>query len=174
MAQQRATIILSSDTRQAEAGINRVNSGLTDSKTKALELSTAFNQMNLSIAGSSSTLGALRNLLNTLGLGVAVHQLTEYMDAWQNLNARLKLVTNSYQEFQTAQKGVFDIAQQTRQGLKESTNTDDATNVIRWFGICLVTKVEDSDPIDSMVMSKATCPVQDGQVRGASSSTLFD
>jgi tape measure domain-containing protein len=122
MAQQRATIILSSDTRQAEAGISRVNSGLSDSKTKALELSTAFNQMNLSIAGSSSTLGALRNLLNTLGLGVAVHQLTEYMDAWQNLNARLKLVTNSYQEFQVAQKGVFDIAQQTRQGLKETAD----------------------------------------------------
>jgi tape measure domain-containing protein len=120
MAQQRATIILSSDTRQAEEGINRVNSGLTESKTKALELSTAFNQMNLSIAGSSSTLGAMRNLLGTLGLGVGIQQLTQYADAWANLNARLKIVTNSYQEFQTAQKGVFDIAQQTRQSLKET------------------------------------------------------
>jgi hypothetical protein len=69
-----------------------------------------------------------------------------------------------------ADKGLYA----NRVFVKESTNTDDATNVIRWFGICLVTKVEDSDPIDSMVMSKATCPVQDGQVRGSSSSTLFD
>ncbi|MDD5227193.1 MAG: tape measure protein [Methylococcales bacterium] len=122
MAQQNATLVINANTQDAENGLRRVGVGMQENRRGALELSSAFNSMNLAIAGSSGALGALRNLLGTLGLGVGIHQLAEYMDSWANLNARLKLVTNSFQEFQASQKGVFDIAQSTRQGLKETAD----------------------------------------------------
>jgi tape measure domain-containing protein len=122
MAQNRTTLVIDSDTRGAESGVRRLATEMSGAKRLATDLSGAFNSLNSSITGTGGALGAMRNLLGTLGLSVGIHELTQYMDAWVNLNARLKLVTNSFQEFKTAQQGVFDIAQSTRQGLKETAD----------------------------------------------------
>ena len=108
MAQNRTTLVIEANTTSAEAGIRRMANEMGSMQRMAMEM--------------QGTLRSLGGVLSGFGLSLGIQQVTQYMDAWMNLNARLKLVTNSFQEFKTAQQGVFDIAQQTRQGLKETAD----------------------------------------------------
>jgi tape measure domain-containing protein len=133
--QNRTTLVIDANTQGAQEGVKRLATDMQGAKRQATDLATEFNRLNLAISGGSSAFGALRNLLGSLGFGLAIHDIANYMDAWMNLNARLKLVTSSFQEFKTAQQGVFDIAQSTRQGLKETADLYyKVTDAVKGFG----------------------------------------
>ena len=80
-------------------------------------LTRQLNHLNLAVAGSSSTLGAFRNLMGTLGISIGAGQLAQYMDAWVNLAARLKLATNNTTELKVAQEAVVSISKESRMSL---------------------------------------------------------
>lgn len=66
--------------------------------------------------------GALRGTLAGISSGLAVRAILQAADGYNNLNARLRLVTRSATEFAAAQRGVFEIAQGTRSGLTETAD----------------------------------------------------
>jgi len=80
-------------------------------------LTRQLNHLNLAVAGSSSALGAFRNLMGTLGISIGAGQLAQYMDAWVNLAARLKLATNNTTELKVAQEAVVNISKESRMSL---------------------------------------------------------
>jgi tape measure domain-containing protein len=80
-------------------------------------LTRQLNNLNLAVAGSSSALGAFRNLMGTLGISIGAGQLAQYMDAWVNLAARLKLATNNTTELKVAQEAVVNISKESRMSL---------------------------------------------------------
>ena len=57
-------------------------------------------------------------MLGALAVGNLVHQA----DAWNSINARLKLATSSTEEFQFAQKSLFDISQRTTTSFADNAN----------------------------------------------------
>ena len=57
-------------------------------------------------------------MVGALAVGNLVHQA----DAWNMINARLKLATSSTEEFQFAQKSLFDISQRTTTSFADNAN----------------------------------------------------
>lgn len=63
----------------------------------------------------------LKGLIAGLGAGYLVKQFVDMADAMTLSAARLKLATASAEEFERAQKAVYDIAQQNNIGLREAS-----------------------------------------------------
>jgi lambda family phage tail tape measure protein len=78
---------------------------------------------------SESAAATLRNSIRGLGAafggigsGLIVRELIRQADLYSTLNARLRLVTGSTNQFQAAQVALFNIAQNTRTGLEQTTD----------------------------------------------------
>jgi lambda family phage tail tape measure protein len=78
---------------------------------------------------SESAAATLRNSIRGLGgafgaigSGFVVRELIRQADLYSTLNARLRLVTGSTNDFQAAQVALFNIAQNTRTGLEQTTD----------------------------------------------------
>lgn len=96
---------------------------LSKSRAEAAASASAHDSLaasqNKAAAASNALGGATRVLgqaLGALGLAVSVRELVSMADAYTNINSRLGLVTSSTRELASAQKQLFDIAQETRTG----------------------------------------------------------
>lgn len=63
---------------------------------------------------ATSSLGGLRQLLQSLGVLLGARQLIEYADGWALVQGRLALVTGSTVELAAVTNKLFDLAQETR------------------------------------------------------------
>lgn len=96
-------------------------------------VNTAAQKSNASLNAQKATLTSLNKGFNTLqnqvkGLATAylslqgIRTLANFADEYVNLNARLKVVTNSTDEFVTAQRAVRMIADETYSSLEATAN----------------------------------------------------
>ena len=87
------------------------------------KLSSSSNNTEKSTKSLSSGFGALSSVIAGVSIGVLAKQFINTADAMTNVNNQLKLVTNSTEELASAQKGLFDIAQRTRQDYTSTAQT---------------------------------------------------
>lgn len=70
----------------------------------------------------SSLTRSVSNYASVMVGALAVGNLVHQADAWNSINARLKLATSSTEEFQFAQKTLFDISQRTTTSFADNAN----------------------------------------------------
>lgn len=79
----------------------------------------AINAQNSAVSSLSRSVSNYASVMvGALAVGNLVHQA----DAWNSINARLKLATSSTEEFQFAQKSLFDISQRTTTSFADNAN----------------------------------------------------
>lgn len=61
-----------------------------------------------------SSLGQLKTLMLSMGVGFGISEIIKYTDTWANLQGRLSLVTDSYNQMKQVQSELFTISQRTR------------------------------------------------------------
>jgi tape measure domain-containing protein len=74
-----------------------------------------------SASSVASVLGNLRGLFAGLSVGLLAKQFIELADSFSLVQARLRLATQSQQEFAEASKAIYEIAQRNSLGLQEAT-----------------------------------------------------
>ena len=105
------TLTLAVDSRQvrgAATDLDRMSRSGKDVETVSGKLQRSF--------------GALKGVLAGVSASLVVRQIVQAADAYSSLNARLALATKSAQEFTNAQRALFNISQQTRVGLEQTTD----------------------------------------------------
>lgn len=105
MAVQESRLVISIDARNAERTAKALNSelqGITNNGNKAVSQTNALGTSMQALAGY---------MAGVVTVGAAINKI----DAYTNLQNRLKLVTNSQQELNKAMSDTFGIAQTTRQ-----------------------------------------------------------
>lgn len=75
-----------------------------------------------SFATVSRAASLLKGAFAGLSVGLIAREYIRLSDQFSTLNARLKLVTTSAQEYNRAQSALFDIAQRTRTGVGETAD----------------------------------------------------
>lgn len=70
----------------------------------------------------SSLTHSVSNYASVMVGALAVGNLIRQADAWNSINARLKLATSSAEEFATTQKALFDISQRTTTAFADNAN----------------------------------------------------
>ena len=79
----------------------------------------AIAAQNSAVSSLTRSVGHYASVMvGALAVGNLVHQA----DAWNMINARLKLATSSTEEFQFAQKSLFDISQRTTTSFADNAN----------------------------------------------------
>jgi tape measure domain-containing protein len=81
----------------------------------------AFTSFNRSIGRTARQMVSLTAVAATLGAVLSVRKLVNYSDTYKQLDARVKLVTNSTAEFNRVQEELFSIAQNSRTSLESTT-----------------------------------------------------
>ena len=79
----------------------------------------AINAQNSAVSSLSRSVS---NYASVMVGALAVGNLVRQADAWNSINARLKLATSSTEEFQFAQKSLFDISQRTTTSFADNAN----------------------------------------------------
>lgn len=105
MAVQESRLVISIDARNAERTAKALNSelqGITNNGSKAVSQTNALGGAMQSLAGY---------MAGVVTVGAAINKI----DAYTNLQNRLKLVTNSQQELNKAMNDTFKIAQSSYQ-----------------------------------------------------------
>lgn len=105
MAVQESRLVISIDARNAERTAKALNSelqGITNNGNKATSQTNALNTSMQALAGY---------MAGVVTVGAAINKI----DAYTNLQNRLKLVTNSQQELNQAMNDTFRIAQNSYQ-----------------------------------------------------------
>ena len=85
-------------------------------------LARSANKVNGTTGGLSKGFGSLRGAIATLGVGVLVSDFIRLSDAGSRIQNRLKLVTQSTQEFKAAQEELFSISQRSRVGFEQTAD----------------------------------------------------
>ncbi|WP_136711746.1 tape measure protein [Avibacterium paragallinarum] len=104
-------------------GLNSVqfNKGLEKSIVKARNFATETNKSFKSIENSLSILERsakwTNTWLSTQQLTAGIRQLTQYADAYTEIQNRMKLVSNEAAKSTQAMQSVFDISMRTRQSV---------------------------------------------------------
>jgi tape measure domain-containing protein len=80
----------------------------------------AFNSVKKNTDSTKQSLLSFKNILVTVASSVVIKQFLDLSNAYQNLQNRLKLVTNSTQELAFVQEKLFEVAQRTRGGFAET------------------------------------------------------
>ena len=117
MATVRTGLIITGDGSGGVKAVKATEGALKkfgNQKTKNTRIAKDYNK---SLKDSSSLLGKFKGLIATVGLGLLAREYSKLTDEVTTINNRLKLVTNTTEEYAKAQKDVFNIAQQTRQPL---------------------------------------------------------
>ena len=79
----------------------------------------AINAQNTAVSSlTQSVSGYAAVMVGALAVGNLIHQA----DAWNSINARLKLATSSTAEFREAQQALFDISQRTTTSFADNAN----------------------------------------------------
>jgi len=79
-----------------------------------------FDSVNNQVKGTQKSLFNLKNVLLTVAGSLVVRQFLELSNTFQQVQNRLKLVTDSTNELIIVQDKLFDIAQKTRGGFAET------------------------------------------------------
>lgn len=82
----------------------------------------AFASVNKSLSGLRQSLLSVQGAFGGLLTGYTVTQVAQLADAYNSVNARLKLVTDSSKSYNTAQKELFALSQRTRAGYAETVD----------------------------------------------------
>ncbi|MDA5609105.1 tape measure protein [Pasteurella multocida] len=105
----------------AKLHLNVTSSGIDKADRDLAKLQNSAERAEKHIESLVKTIGRLKSLL-AVGLGIqgisTIIQMTDKMTA---LNAQIKFVTSSTQEFNKVQHELFDIAQRTRGSLEATT-----------------------------------------------------
>ncbi|HII3710077.1 TPA: tape measure protein [Pasteurella multocida] len=105
----------------AKLHLNVTSSGIDKADRDLAKLQSSAGRAEKHIESLVKTIGRLKSLL-AVGLGIqgisTIIQMTDKMTA---LNAQIKFVTSSTQEFNKVQHELFDIAQRTRGSLEATT-----------------------------------------------------
>jgi len=80
----------------------------------------AFNSLEKNVTKSKSSLLNLKNVLLAVASSVVIRQIFSLTNEFQNLQNRLKLVTNSTFELNKVQEELFQISRRTRGGFSET------------------------------------------------------
>ena len=80
----------------------------------------AFNSLEKNVTKSKSSLLNLKNVLLAVASSVVIRQIFSLTNEYQNLQNRLKLVTNSTFELKKVQEELFQISRRTRGGFSET------------------------------------------------------
>ena len=86
------------------------------------KLARSANKVNGTTGGLSKGFGSLKGAIATLGIGVLVSDFIRLSDAGSRIQNRLKLVTQSTQEFKAAQEELFSISQRSRVGFEQTAD----------------------------------------------------
>ena len=105
MAVQESRLVISIDARNAERTAKALNS----------ELQGITNNGNKAVSQTNALGGAMQSLAGYMAGVVTVGAAINKIDAYTNLQNRLKLVTNSQQELNKAMNDTFRIAQSSYQ-----------------------------------------------------------
>lgn len=105
MAVQESRLVISIDARNAERTAKALNS----------ELQGITNNGNKAVSQTNALGGAMQSLAGYMAGVVTVGAAINKIDAYTNLQNRLKLVTNSQQELNKAMNDTFKIAQSSYQ-----------------------------------------------------------
>lgn len=105
----------------AELGIRVITDGAEKSSRDLNMVERAAKRLENALAPLTNTLDILRKAMAISFVGTGVAYIMDLADRMQSLNSQLKFVTSSQQEFNLAQKELFQIAQMTRASL-ESTS----------------------------------------------------
>ena len=115
-----ATLKVAIDAREAERGANTANQAFNKVKGGAAGVDTAMTKNQRSIAGTSNALGGLIRLAGPLAAFFSATAILNQLNAYQNLENRIRLVTDSTEELGAVERRLFDVAQANRASL-EST-----------------------------------------------------
>jgi len=105
----------------ATLGIQITSSGADKANNDIKSVGNNAKYTEQAIQSFMGTMGKLRALM-VAGLGVqGFNQIVQMADKMNTLNAQVKLVSKSTQEFTTAQRKLFEISQNTRGSLEATT-----------------------------------------------------
>lgn len=105
----------------ATLGIQITSSGADKANNDIKSVGNNAKYTEQAIQSFMGTMGKLRALM-AAGLGVqGFNQIVQMADKMNTLNAQVKLVSKSTQEFTTAQRKLFEISQKTRGSLEATT-----------------------------------------------------
>lgn len=82
----------------------------------------AFASVKQSMGGVQKSAMSLQGVMAGVFSAITVQQAASLADAYNSVNARLKLVSNSTKEYSNAQKELFKISQSTRAGFSETVD----------------------------------------------------
>lgn len=82
----------------------------------------AFASVNSSLNGVKQSALSLQGVMGGVFAGVTIQQAAKLADAYNSVNARLRLVSGSTQEYTNAQRELFKISQDTRAGYSETAD----------------------------------------------------
>lgn len=87
----------------------------------AREAAARIRDLGKSASTAGNAVRRLRAVLLTIGVGVGFRELKETADAYVQISNRIKLATDSTEEYNRVSKELFDIAQRTRAPLQATT-----------------------------------------------------
>lgn len=85
-------------------------------------IKASLNAVETSSNSLESSLGKMTSALAAVGLGVTIKATIDYVDTIQTLDNKLRLVTNSSGELNSAYQRLYQVAQDTRAPLNETVN----------------------------------------------------
>ena len=77
-------------------------------------------KLNNEIYRTGTVADVAKRALTGLAAALSVRELVQVADSYQNIQARLKLVTKNTQELITVENALFEVSQRTRSGFEES------------------------------------------------------
>lgn len=111
MSDPNVKLLLSADDKTA-AVFAALNDRLEKVETSTKRVSNSFSNFGRLAAG----------VFAGIQVGGLVRDVVSLADAYKNANARLNVVSDSTEEFKSAQSALFDISQKTRTGLQQTTD----------------------------------------------------
>lgn len=85
-------------------------------------LTQTGQQTERAVEGVSGAFDRLKRMAEALAAALAVEELIKQADAWNNLQGQISLVADTQERLTQTSAALFDIAQRTRQGLKETVD----------------------------------------------------
>lgn len=108
--------------QQVESELGQMAQGSDRAQRGMRKLGREADRTERSLKGVSGTVGSLRGLLTTLGAGLALRQLTRATDTYTSLHSQIRLVTDSQEELNEVFADLYQLANETRQGLDPTVN----------------------------------------------------
>lgn len=93
--------------REMDAALGKINA-----------YNAGLERLGVSARKTGDMMGGMRSALAAVGVATLVREVVQAADAYANMSARLKLASDSAQSFARAQRGVFQVAQDTGQQLQ--------------------------------------------------------